>query len=178
MEEKTPGRAEKIRQNRTDRRPKVVSRIELDEKDRRILNILSDNARAKLTYIARHVQLSIDSVKKRIEKLERSGVITKYTIQPNPGALGYGLGVHVYIKLKGVTQERYDELIAYLKKDTRIIDLMSMAGDYDLYIVMLAKNTQEMDRMKMEIRQKFTDLVDDWKEVIVTNIYKLEEYKF
>ncbi len=175
MEEKTPDRTEKIRQNRANRRTMT---IELDEKDRRILNILSDNARSKLTYIAKHVNLSIDSTKKRIEKLERNGVIAKYTIQPNAEAIGYNLGVHVYIKLRGVTQERYDELIEHLKKDIRIIDLMSMAGDYDLYIVMLAKNTQEIDKMKMSIRQKFTDLIDDWKEVLVTNIYKLEEYRF
>lgn len=167
MEEKLPTTTKKLRQ-----------KIDLDEKDRRILNILSDNARAKLTYIAKHVQLSVDSVKKRIEKLERNGVITKYTIQPDADALGYKLGVHVYIKLRGITQERYDELITYLKKNIRVIDLMSMAGDYDLYIVMLAKDTQEMDKMKMEIRQKFTDLIDDWEEVIVTNIYKLEEYRF
>lgn len=175
MEEKLHAPPKKLRPNGTDRR---TVRIELDEKDRRILNILSDNARARLTYIARHVQLSVDSVKKRIEKLERNGVIIKYTIQPDAKVIGYDLAVHVYIKLKGVTQERYSELIAYLKKDIRVIDLMSMAGNYDLYIVMLAKDTQEMDKMKMEIRHKFTDLIDDWEEVIVTNIYKLEEYRF
>ncbi len=152
--------------------------VELDEKDRRILNILSDNARAKLTYIARHVNLSIDSTKKRIEKLERKGVIVKYTIQPDPGKLGLDLGVHIYIKLRGVTQERYNELIEHMKKDVRVIDLMSMAGDYDVYIVMLAKDTLELDKMKMEVKHKFTDIIDDWKEVLVTNIYKLEEYRF
>ncbi|MCX6819277.1 MAG: Lrp/AsnC family transcriptional regulator [Candidatus Aenigmarchaeota archaeon] len=151
---------------------------QLDEKDRRILNILAENARTKLTQIARHVQLSIDSTKKRIEKLEKDGVIAKYTIQPNPDKYGLPLGIHIYIKLMNVTKERYDEFISTMKKNPRIIDLMSMLGDYDVYIVLLAKDTIELDKMKIEIKQKFSDIIADWKEVLVTQIYKLEEYRF
>ena len=65
-----------------------------------------------------------------------------------------------------------------MKKNPRVIDLMAMLGDYDIYIVMLAKNTSELDKMKLEIKQKFTDLIGDWKEVLVTKLYKLEEYRF
>ncbi len=151
---------------------------QLDEKDRRILNILGENARAKLTVIARQVQLSIDSTKKRIEKLEKDGVIAKYTIQPNPDKYGLSLGIHIYIKLMNVTKDRYDEFISTMKKNPRIIDLMSMLGDYDVYIVLLAKDTIELDKMKIEIKQKFSDIIADWKEVLVTQIYKLEEYRF
>ena len=53
---------------------------------------------------------------------------------------------------------------------------MSMLGDYDIYIVIVAKNTAEMD--KMEMKQRFSDIIADWKEVLVTEIYKLEEYRF
>ena len=104
----------------------------LDVIDRRILNILSDNARTKLTKIAKDVQLSIDSTKKRIMKLEKDGVIEKYTIQPNAGKIGTGLGIHIYLKLKDIDKEKYDEMIKDLIKNPRVIDLMGMLGDYDL----------------------------------------------
>ena len=81
-------------------------------------------------------------------------------------------------KLKNVTKERYDEFINEMKKNPRAIDLMSMLGDYDIYIVILAKDTAELDKIKIEIKQKFSDIIDDWKEVLVTEIYKLEEYRF
>lgn len=150
----------------------------LDEIDRRVLNILSENSRAKLTTIAKDIQLSVDSTKNRIQNLERDGVISKYTIQPSAKKIGLSLSVHVYVKLKNVTNEKYEEFVEEMKKNTRVIDLMSVLGDYDMYIVMLAKDAPELDKMKMEIRQKFTHLIDDWKEVLVTKIYKLEEYKF
>ncbi len=55
---------------------------------------------------------------------------------------------------------------------------MSMLGDYDIYLVIIAKDTEELDGIKMEIRQKFGSIIDEWKEVLVTKIYKLEEYRF
>ncbi len=150
----------------------------LDEKDRKILNILSDNARTKLTKIAREVQLSVDSTKKRIEKLERDGVIAKYTIIPDIDKYGFKLAIHIYIRLKDVTKEKYDELIKDMTKNVRVIDLMAMLGDYDLYIVFIAKDPEDFDKIKLEIKQKFGSIIGDWKEMIVSKLYKLEEYKF
>lgn len=164
MEEKSPVKPKKIRQ--------------IDEIDRRILNILAQNSRSKLLQIAKQIGLSIDSTKKRIKKLEENKIITKYTIQVNDIKLGYPIAAHIYVKLKDITKEKLDEFISYLQKEIRVIDLMSMLGDYDIYIVIISKDTLEMDEIKMEIRQKFSSLIDEWKEVLVTKIYKLEEYRF
>ncbi len=151
---------------------------QVDAIDRKILNILAGNARTKLTVIARQIGLSIDSTKKRIEKLEKNKIILKYTIQAHMGKLGTGLAVHVYVKLKDLTKEKYENLIKDLSNDYRVVDLVSMLGDYDLFIVLLGRDTIEMDEMKMEIRQKFGSLIGEWKEVVVSKLYKLEEYKF
>jgi len=151
--------------------------IDIDEIDRRILNILAQNSRTKLIQIAKQIGLSVDSTKKRIQKLEKN-VINRYTIQVDDTKLGFNLGVHIYIKLKNITKERYDEFIKEMERNSRVIDLISMLGDYDMYIVILAKDTTEMDEMKMEIKQKFSDIINEWKEMLVTKIYKLEEYRF
>ena len=148
----------------------------LDEKDRKILNILTENARTKLTIIAKNVQLSVDSTKKRMERMERDGIISKYIVRAEDPEIH--MGVHIYIKIRNMSQNRYDEFIDAMKKNPRCIDLMAVLGDYDIYVVLLGKNPQDLDRMKLEIKQKFNDLIGDWKEVLVTKIYKLEEYKF
>jgi Lrp/AsnC family leucine-responsive transcriptional regulator len=150
----------------------------LDDKDRQILNILARNSREKLVKIAKEIGLSVDSTKKRVEKLEKDGVIRHYTIQPDIGRIGLPIATHIYLKLKPSTRQRYEEFIAAMKKNPRVIDLMSVLGDYDLYIVLIAKDTLELDRMKREIKEKFADLIGDWKEVLVTEVYKLEEYRF
>ncbi len=151
---------------------------ELDPKDRHILNILSENAREKLTTIARKIQLSVDSTKKRMQKLEKDGIVTGYTIQVNPNRYGLPMAIHIYVKLKNITRERVDEFFAEMTKNPRVIDLMSVLGDYDVYLVILAKSTEEIESIKNEMKQKFTEIIDDWKEVLVTRIYKLEQYRF
>ncbi len=151
---------------------------QIDEKDIKILNILGENARTKLTVIAKQIGLSIDATKKRIQKLEKNKVIMRYTIEPDIWQLGLPLAAHVYIKLQNITKERFDELIKYLKNSVRVVDLISVLGDYDIYLVIIAKDQHELDEIKIEIRIKFKDLIADWREVLVTKVYKLEEYKF
>ena len=150
----------------------------LDAVDRQIMNLLAHNARTRLIDLAKRVKLSIDSTKKRLLKLERENIITKYTIQVNTAALDLPLGVHIYLKLKDLKEKDYENLIQHLKRDPSVIDLMAMIGDYDLYIVMLTKNTQDLEKKKLKIRQQFSSIIADWKEVLVAEIYKLEEYSF
>jgi len=151
---------------------------EIDDTDRQILTILSKNARTKLTTIARQIGMSVDSTKKRMQKLEQDRIIFKYTISVDPDKLGFPLGVHVYVKLKDIVKEKYDALIDELNKNKRVIVLMSMLGEYDLFIVFLAKNMLDMDDIKKEIRQKFSSIIGEWVEAVVSRIYQLEEYRF
>ena len=149
----------------------------IDEIDRKILNILQQNGREKLTSMAKKVGLSVNPVKSRIAALEKSGVIERYMAQIAVEKLGLRLGLHVYLKLTNVSRERFEEMVTYLKGHIRVINLISMHGDYDVYLTIIAKDNIELDDVKMEIREKFKDLIGEWKEVMVSNIYKLEEYR-
>ena len=61
----------------------------MDEKDRKIIEILEKNARTPFTQIAKEVGLSEGAVRKRVEALERKGVIGKYVAVVDPKKLGY-----------------------------------------------------------------------------------------
>ncbi len=61
----------------------------VDEKDLEIVRLLSENARRTLTEIAERLGISDVAVKKRIDKLEREGVIKKYTVVVEPKKLGF-----------------------------------------------------------------------------------------
>ncbi|VVB61615.1 putative HTH-type transcriptional regulator [uncultured archaeon] len=150
----------------------------LDERDKMIVNLLNRNSRLTLKEISREVGLSIDGVKGRIDKMKETGVIEKFTIIPNPKFFGFPLVSHVYIRLQNITDEALKEFERYLRNHSRVIVLMSMVGDYDMYFVILAKDTIDLNSMKNEIRMKFRGLIADWKEVVVAKILKYEEYKF
>ena len=71
----------------------------IDQKDKKIIEILQKNARIPNTEIAKMLGISESTVRKRINDLESKGVIKKYTAIVDPSKIGYNtvtiLGVDV-----------------------------------------------------------------------------------
>ena len=153
---------------------RLRSRI-LDDKDREILMILQRNGREKLTEIAKKVKLSIDSVNKRMKEMQRKGVYTINTFI-EPRVIGFSLVVDVKIKLRNITEKDKNEFISHLANHPRVIDLLSLMGEFDLTCVMIAKDSNEFDKISTEIRQKYSHIIDDWKGMLILKTYKFEEY--
>ncbi len=147
-----------------------------DQKDRQILLILQENGRATLTTIAKKVNLSIDSVKARIEKLHEKKIIGRIKALLIPRNMGYPLVADVKIKLQNNTQEDTDKFMSYLKKHPRVIELLSLMGDYDLTCVLIAKDPAELEKIQQEIRQKFNTIISDWRGFLILNVHKFEDY--
>jgi len=61
----------------------------MDEKDRKIIELLQENSRISYTDIAKILGVTETTVRKRIAELEKRGVIKKYTIEVDPSKLGY-----------------------------------------------------------------------------------------
>ncbi len=60
----------------------------LDEVDKKILSLLSQNARMSYTEIGEKLGLSPSAVRKRIERLIRDEIIERFTIVLNPKKMG------------------------------------------------------------------------------------------
>ena len=147
----------------------------LDEKDKKILMLLQENGRESLTNIAKKVHLSIDSVNKRMKEMERKNIYYS-GIFINPRTIGFPLVADIKIKLQNITEHEKDKFISYLSSHTSIIELLSIMGDFDLTCVFIAKDTNQLDEVSTEIRQKYSHLIADWKAVLVLKTYKFEKY--
>lgn len=148
----------------------------LDDKDKLLLEILQRNGRESLTNIAKAVKLSIDSTHKRIKKLNKNGIIARFGIFIDPKALGYDLVANIQIKLQNITEEELNKFISFLTHHKNVIELISILGEYDLTLVIIAKNTEEYELISRNIRQQYKNLIADWKSVINLKVYKFEEY--
>jgi Lrp/AsnC family transcriptional regulator, leucine-responsive regulatory protein len=65
----------------------------LDDIDHNILALLRDNSRRTLANIGEQVSLSVAAVKRRVERLERDGVIRGYTARVDSSMLGDAIEV-------------------------------------------------------------------------------------
>ena len=70
----------------------------LDTLDKRILEILVDDARISLKDLAKQVGLSSPSVSERLRRLKERGVIRAFTIDIDPEAIGYKFQAIVRIR--------------------------------------------------------------------------------
>ncbi|WP_135666946.1 Lrp/AsnC family transcriptional regulator [Halorhabdus rudnickae] len=57
-----------------------MTQIEIDDTDREILRLLAENARRPYSTIAEAVNLSASSVSERVRRLEKDGIIRRFTV--------------------------------------------------------------------------------------------------
>jgi DNA-binding Lrp family transcriptional regulator len=69
----------------------------LDERDLKLMALLTDNARCSLAALARGIGLSRSATQERLQKLESSGAIERYTAIVGPPGIHW---VDVWIRVK------------------------------------------------------------------------------
>jgi Lrp/AsnC family leucine-responsive transcriptional regulator len=82
----------------------------IDATDRKIIGELTTDGRVSLAELGRRVNLSSPAVAERVQRLERSGVITGYRAEIDPRALGYPLTAIVRVKPAAGQLPRIPEL--------------------------------------------------------------------
>lgn len=122
----------------------------VSKRDAVILRELSRNARTPITKIAKVLSISDVAVKRRIVKLEESGVIKKYTIIPNNKKLGYDI-----VALVGVNTnpDKVLDVLQMLKDKDNVTYIALTSGDHDLLVEIWAKDSEELAREVEDLRK-------------------------
>ncbi len=120
----------------------------IDDKDRRIIEILSRNARSTFTEIARELGITDVAVKKRLMKLEQRGVIKGYTVVVDPEKLGYK-----NVALIGVDTEpdKILEVARRLAEKKYSKNVYLTTGDHMIMVEVWAGENGDMMRIIEEI---------------------------
>lgn len=147
---------------------------DIDKEDCIILNLLQKNCRVSLTDIAKEIGLSIDSVKKRIKKMENIYFYPRVQIRPRN--FGFNNIVDVKIKLNTHSKEKIDEFINYLEGNPRVTEIFGMSGEWNLSLVIISKDIDDLNEVTLDIKNKFGDIISSWSESTTLKVYKFETY--
>jgi Lrp/AsnC family transcriptional regulator, leucine-responsive regulatory protein len=107
----------------------VVLNPDLDSLDYAILDLLRENARRTVADIASRINLSAAPVKRRIERLERLGVIVGYTLLVDHGTLEGT--VEAFTELQFLGNADFDDIVASTSEIPEVRELFTTAGDTD-----------------------------------------------
>ena len=140
--------------------------LKLDEKDFKILDVLSNNSRAKLVDLATTCNLKPNMVKYRIKQLEKKGVINAYRISLNLKMLGKEF-CKAFLYLHQKTDEKERMLIEYCKSHPNVTSFIQCIGSWDFEIESEVDNIDQFHSIMKEIRSKF-DFVRSYEAVTIT----------
>jgi len=149
--------------------------MELDQKNCRILNLLQKNCRMSLTEISKNVGLSVDSVKKRINKMIEKNIFFP-RIQLRPRNFGFKNIVEIKIKLENQDIKKVNEFIEYLKNTSEIVEILTVSGNWDISIVIICKDALDLGRITDKIRRDHGKIISNWTKSLTTCAHKFEEY--
>lgn len=114
----------------------------IDELDRKILRIITQNARIPFKDVAAEVGVSRAAVHMRVQKMFDNGVITGSSYHVQPKSLGYQLCVYI-----GITMEKasmYNQVIAALQKIPEVVEAQYTLGAFGLLIKVFARDNEHL----------------------------------
>lgn len=120
---------------------------ELDKMDVSILRALQQNGRMSNADLAAKVGLSPSACSRRLDQLEKSGVISGYHARLSNVALDYKMMVIVHISLSGQFAKTLAEFEAAVKKCPNVLVCYLMSGEYDYILRVAAKDLADYERI-------------------------------
>ena len=103
----------------------------MDEIDRKLLDLLQNDATLSLAQIADRVGLSPTPCWKRIQKLEATGVITRRVALLDPDQIGMRLTAFVAVEASAHTVEWMQRFTTGVAAMPEVMEIYRMAGEID-----------------------------------------------
>ncbi len=114
----------------------------LDSLDRKILDLIAQDARLPFLEVARACNVSGAAIHQRIQKLVNTGVILGSQFVLNPEKLGYETCAYVGLYLKDPSD--FDDVVEKLKEIPEVVECHYTTGGFDMFIKIYALNNHHL----------------------------------
>lgn len=114
----------------------------IDKLDRKILSILSTNARIPFKDVATQCGVSRAAIHQRVQHLVEKGIITGSVFYINPKSLGYSTCTYVGLNLERGSM--YKKVVAELQEIPEIIECHFTTGPYTMMIKLYARDNEQL----------------------------------
>ncbi|MBW2990928.1 Lrp/AsnC family transcriptional regulator [Candidatus Woesearchaeota archaeon] len=143
----------------------------IDELDRKILSLLSNNSRIEYKEISTKLNLTSNAIKYRIKNLKKHDLIIGYTISVNHKELGY----EIYnIQLKLIHSLEGSKIIPFVREHPKLVYIYRYLGNenWDLDIGVIVKDSTELRNVLLELKKEFTDRIKINDVYLISEILK------
>ncbi len=125
-------------------------RVNMDQIDYAILDILKHNARETASNISKEVHLSVSSVMNRIRQMEENGIIKGYSVQLDNKKLGFDVTAFMEVSLEH--PKYYDGFCEAILNHPNIADCFYFTGNFDFLLHITCASSDELEAVHREIK--------------------------
>ncbi|MCS7118219.1 MAG: Lrp/AsnC family transcriptional regulator [Thaumarchaeota archaeon] len=133
--------------------------MRLDELDMKIIDMLQEDSRRSAAEIAKKLDVHVNTVRYRINRLLKTGVIRRFTVLLDPRALGLTVSAALMIKLEPGKTESVTSRLMEMREVTNVYQL---SGEYDLIAVVFGTDLLDLQGRVNAVRR-----IDGVREVNV-----------
>ncbi len=126
----------------------MEANFQLDELDKKILALVSKNARIPYLEVARACNVSGAAIHQRMQRLIDAQVITGSEFILSPQKIGYHTCAYIGIFLERASM--YDHIVEQLSLIPEIVECHYTTGDYAIFIKVYTKNNQHLKRILVD----------------------------
>jgi len=124
---------------------------EIDATDRRILRELRHNARISNVQLAERINLSPSACLRRVQELERSGVIQGYRVITNPERTGRGFIAYVMVGLSSHTKAAQQSFEQAMATAQEVVECHNITGAFEFVLRIECADLAEYKHFHTEI---------------------------
>jgi Lrp/AsnC family leucine-responsive transcriptional regulator len=124
--------------------------IQVDDIDGRIISALAEDSRRSYADVGLEVGLSTAAVHERVKKMIERGVIERFALRVDPQRVGLNFTAFVAIRNDGGVHCR--ELAPHLRQMPEVIELHSVAGEYDFLAKIRTTHARALEELLYQIK--------------------------
>lgn len=114
----------------------------IDELDKKILSILTQNARIPFLEVARECDVSGAAIHQRVQRLAKMGIISGSQFNIEPKKLGYNTCAYIGIFLDNAAM--FHEVSGRLTQIPEIIQCHYTTGQYSMFVKVYTKDNEHL----------------------------------
>jgi len=130
----------------------------IDSLDKKILSILTKDARTPFVEVARSCNVSGAAIHQRVQQMISAGVIRGSQFNISPRAMGYNTCAFIGIQLNLITRKSHIEAYDKIMKIPEIVECHHVSGKHSLLIKIYTKNNEHLKDIIIEKIQSIPEV--------------------
>ena len=153
-----------------DKSTKFGVSTRLDVQDQRLLAQLQKDSRQSNQQLADRVGMSASACWRRVDSLEKAGVITRYTVLVDRAQAGFAMSAIIHVSLDRHDEKFVTQFVSRVKQRPEVLECFATTGDADYHLRVVVSDMTAYNRFLDEFMFKLPGIRHVRTNVILKEI--------